>query len=78
MAVDTSILIITRASDLARKQTDLVHRHLLDLHPDIHFQINAVSTKGDEVLDKPLAKIGDKGLFTQALEEALLFRTSCM
>ena len=41
-------------------------------HPDLHVEIEIINTKGDKILDAPLAKIGDKGLFTKELETALL------
>jgi hydroxymethylbilane synthase len=41
-------------------------------HPDLRVEIKIINTKGDKLLDAPLAKIGDKGLFTKELEAALL------
>ena len=41
-------------------------------HPDLRVEIEIINTKGDKILDAPLAKIGDKGLFTKELETALL------
>ena len=42
------------------------------LHPDLRVEIEVIQTKGDKLLDAPLAKIGDKGLFTKELETAML------
>ena len=41
------------------------------LHPSVQFNVVEMSTKGDEVLDRALYKIGDKSLFTKELENAL-------
>ena len=40
--------------------------------PDIETEIVNISTKGDEIIDRPLEKIGGKGVFTDAIESALL------
>ena len=45
---------------------------LQELYPKTTFEIVEMSTKGDEVLDRALFKIGDKSLFTKELENALL------
>ncbi|XP_053504675.1 porphobilinogen deaminase-like [Ictalurus furcatus] len=65
------IRIGTRKSQLARIQTDSVAEKLKDLHPDVHFEIVAMSTLGDKILDTALSKIGEKSLFTKELENAL-------
>jgi len=60
----------TRGSALARWQADHVADRLRAAgHP---IEIEVISTKGDRILDLPLAEIGDKGLFTQELDRALL------
>lgn len=61
------IRIGTRGSALALKQTELIKEQLKNLE----CEIVVIQTKGDAILDKPLHKIGDKGLFTAELEEAL-------
>ncbi|XP_035201793.1 porphobilinogen deaminase isoform X2 [Oxyura jamaicensis] len=61
----------TRRSQLARIQTDSVVEMLHELHPDLHFEIVAMSTTGDKILDTALSKIGEKSLFTKELENAL-------
>ena len=53
-------------------QTYQVRDKLKDLYPDLSFEVVDMSTKGDEVLDRALYKIGDKSLFTKELENALL------
>ena len=70
----------TRESKLAMIQTKHVIKCLEDLHnsnrtdgsPFYEFRIESMKTIGDKILDQPLPEIGDKGLFTQELEEALL------
>lgn len=61
----------TRASRLARFQTDLVRQTLAELHHTIEFQNVVISTAGDRDLRTPLPEIGGKGVFTQELEAAL-------
>jgi hydroxymethylbilane synthase len=65
------ITIGTRKSVLALWQTDHVADLLRAAHPDIEIQIAPFSTRGDEVLDKALPAIDGKGVFTEALEQAL-------
>lgn len=66
------IRIGTRGSDLARWQATHVSGLLREHYPDTQVEIVIFSTKGDEILDKPLPSIGGKGLFTAELERALL------
>ncbi|MCC6932221.1 MAG: hydroxymethylbilane synthase [Deltaproteobacteria bacterium] len=61
----------TRGSELAQIQTDLVIAELTRVYPDLEVEKRVIKTKGDKILDVPLAKIGDKGLFTKELENAL-------
>lgn len=61
----------TRASALARWQTDHVIALLQESHPRHRFESQLISTRGDRVLDTPLPLIGGKGLFTFELEHAL-------
>ncbi|XP_067307857.1 hydroxymethylbilane synthase, b isoform X1 [Pseudorasbora parva] len=69
--VSRVIRVGTRKSQLARIQTDSVVEKLKELHPDVHFEIVAMSTTGDKILDTALSKIGEKSLFTKELESAL-------
>jgi hydroxymethylbilane synthase len=66
------ITIGTRGSALALWQA----RHVRDLisanHPECRVELLTIKTKGDKILDAPLAKIGGKGLFTKEIEDALL------
>lgn len=66
-----SIRLGTRASALARWQTDYVASLLQANYPDRSIEIQPISTQGDRVLDTPLPLIGGKGLFTLELEHAL-------
>ncbi|RXN07576.1 porphobilinogen deaminase-like isoform X1 [Labeo rohita] len=69
--VSRVIRVGTRKSQLARIQTDSVVEKLKELHPDVQFEIVAMSTTGDKILDTALSKIGEKSLFTKELENAL-------
>ncbi len=62
----------TRGSPLALWQTEQVALRLKQQLPGCEPQICVIKTQGDRILDLPLAQIGDKGLFTQELETALL------
>ncbi|KAI9143088.1 Uroporphyrinogen decarboxylase-domain-containing protein [Paraphysoderma sedebokerense] len=67
-----TIYIGSRNSPLAMAQAIEVQKALSSRYPNHRFKIIGVSTKGDKILDVPLAKIGDKGLFTKELEVSLL------
>lgn len=62
----------TRGSRLALCQTDWVVGELRSLDASLCVEVRVIKTKGDKILDVPLAKIGDKGLFVKELEAALL------
>lgn len=66
------IIIGTRGSELALWQTNFVKDLLLKKFPSLEIELKIIKTKGDKILDVPLAKIGDKGLFTKELEIKLL------
>jgi len=66
------VRIGTRGSKLALVQSEFVRDELQRLHPGLEVEIVVIQTKGDRMLDAPLAKIGDKGLFTKELETAML------
>lgn len=73
----TSILrIATRNSPLAMWQAVFVRDELLRHHNDLSVEIVGMTTRGDQLLDSPLAKIGGKGLFVKELEAALLDGTA--
>ena len=71
MKKDT-IVIGTRSSKLALWQADYVEAKLREKYPELHVVQKRMTTKGDRVLDAPLAKIGGKGLFTKELEQSML------
>ena len=66
-----SLKVGTRQSELARRQTALVVEELGRLFPGVEFATVGIRTLGDRVQDVALAKIGDRGLFTKELEQAL-------
>ncbi len=69
----TSLIRIgSRGSRLALVQAEWVRDRVAERHPHLGVEIEIINTKGDKLLDAPLAKIGDKGLFTKELEAALL------
>ncbi len=68
----TTIRIATRSSPLALWQAEEVSRRLLQLYPDLDVQLVTMKTKGDKILDAPLAKVGGKGLFVKELEAGML------
>ncbi len=68
----TRIRLGTRGSELALWQTEWVRRRLQEHFPEKEFEVVTIKTTGDKILDAPLAKIGDKGLFTKELDRALL------
>ncbi|HEY9691234.1 MAG TPA: hydroxymethylbilane synthase [Oculatellaceae cyanobacterium] len=67
-----TIRIGSRKSQLALVQTYWVQEQLQKHFPDRTFEVHTMSTQGDKILDVPLAKIGDKGLFTKELEQGML------
>jgi len=67
-----TIRIATRKSPLAMWQAEFIQSELERLHPGINVVLQPMSTRGDKILDSPLAKIGGKGLFVKELENALL------
>ena len=64
--------IATRKSQLALWQAEFVRAQLQRHHPDLAVELVTFTTRGDKILDTPLAKIGGKGLFVKELESALL------
>ena len=66
-----SVRIATRKSPLALWQTEHVAAALRTARPGLEVSLVAMSTRGDDVLDRSLAAIGGKGLFLKELELAL-------
>ncbi|MDH2925688.1 hydroxymethylbilane synthase [Lonepinella koalarum] len=69
---NNSLKIATRQSPLALWQANYVKHRLQALYPELTIELVKMMTKGDVILDTPLAKIGGKGLFVKELEHALL------
>lgn len=67
-----TLRIATRKSLLAMWQAEHIQARLEDLHPGLTVELLPMSTRGDVILDTPLAKIGGKGLFVKELEVAML------
>jgi hydroxymethylbilane synthase len=68
----STVTIGTRGSKLALWQANWVKDRLETLHPGTRVALHVIKTKGDKILDVPLAKVGGKGLFVKEIEEALL------
>ncbi len=66
------VRIATRESPLALWQTRHVAERLAALYPGLRIELVPLSTRGDRILDRPLAQIGGKGLFLKELEQAML------
>lgn len=67
-----TLRIATRKSLLAMWQAEHIKARLEELHPGLTVELLPMSTRGDVILDTPLAKIGGKGLFVKELEVAML------
>jgi len=67
----STLNIATRQSPLALWQAEHIRDRLSALYPDLTINLLKIVTKGDKILDTPLAKIGGKGLFVKELEQAL-------
>ena len=70
--MEKTIKIGTRGSKLALWQANWVKSALNARHPSLSFELVTIKTKGDKILDIPLAKVGGKGLFVKEIEDALL------
>ena len=71
MASDRTLRIATRESQLALAQTRLVGARVAAANAGVAIELVPMTTKGDRVLDRPLAQVGGKGLFVKELEAAL-------
>ena len=74
VAAPERIVIATRESRLALWQAEHVKARLEALYPACEVVLLGMTTRGDQILDRPLAKVGGKGLFVKELETALLDR----
>lgn len=68
----THIVIATRGSRLALWQAEHIKKLLQIQSPETRIELSIIKTRGDIILDVPLAKVGGKGLFVKEIEEALL------
>ena len=71
MPLSKRLIIASRQSLLARWQAEHVRDQLYGAYPDLEVEILGLTTRGDQILDTSLAKIGGKGLFVKELELAL-------
>ncbi len=69
---DKPLRIATRESPLALWQAEYVKSRLEAAHPGIRVELLPMTTRGDQILDSPLSRVGGKGLFIKELEVALL------
>ena len=72
--MDTSLKIGTRGSKLALWQANWVKSALNEKLPRQSIELVTIKTKGDKILDVPLADVGGKGLFVKEIEQALVDR----
>jgi len=66
-----TLRIGTRGSKLALVQSEMVRAALMRRHPGLDVELVRITTRGDTVLDRPLAQIGGKGLFVTEIEDAM-------
>ncbi|MEA1879360.1 MAG: hydroxymethylbilane synthase [Campylobacterota bacterium] len=66
------LIIATRASNLALWQAYHIKERIESTFPHVSVTLNEITSKGDKILDKPLALIGGKGHFTKELEDEML------
>lgn len=72
MNIPKKLVIASRESRLAMWQAEHIQARLQALYPECEMSILGMTTRGDQILDKTLSKIGGKGLFIKELEQALL------
>jgi len=70
------VTIATRGSKLALWQAHHVRDRLIEVSPGVTVEFQVIKTKGDKILDVPLAKVGGKGLFVKEIEQALIDGTA--
>ena len=70
--MNKTIRVGSRSSTLAITQAQIVIDAVKKTNPLLDFEIVAIKTTGDKILDKPLDSVGGKGLFIKELEQALL------
>jgi hydroxymethylbilane synthase len=70
-SIPTKIVIATRESALALWQANYIRRWLIELYPQSEISILGMTTRGDQILNTSLSKIGGKGLFIKELEQSM-------
>ncbi|MBD3790186.1 MAG: hydroxymethylbilane synthase [Campylobacterales bacterium] len=66
------LIIATRASELALWQAYHIKNRIEQCFPEVEVALNKITSRGDKILDKPLALVGGKGHFTKELEDEML------
>jgi hydroxymethylbilane synthase len=69
--IPSRLVIASRESRLAMWQAEHVRARLIALYPQCQVEILGMSTRGDQIIDRALSKVGGKGLFVKELEVAL-------
>jgi hydroxymethylbilane synthase len=72
MALPITLRLGTRSSALALTQAGQIRDRLESAHPGLRVELVHIKTRGDKILDVPLAKVGGKGLFVKEIEDGLL------
>lgn len=67
-----TIRVGSRESKLAVIQSEIIMKQIAQAHPEIELELITIKTTGDKILDRPLDKIGGKGLFVKELDLALM------
>src|SRR4249920_3471556 len=68
----TRLAIGLRKSALSLCHAEYIRARLLAVYPDCEIVLRGITTKGDQILDQPLASLGGKGLFIQEIEHAMV------
>ena len=71
LPISTKIVIATRESELALWQANFIKHWLIELYPQSNVSILGMTTRGDQILNTSLSKIGGKGLFIKELEQSM-------
>ena len=69
---ENRLIIGTRRSALALRQTEIAAKLLRELEPGLQIQMETFHTTGDRILEKPMQEFGGKGVFVTELEQAIL------
>ena len=69
------VRIGSRGSALALAQSTWVKQQIETHYPDLQIELSIIKTSGDRFVDRPIAAVGGKGVFTKEIEDALLNQT---